>query len=304
MNLTRRQMMGAGVAGLLGVAARTANAAVVTGTPAVGGGTITAQFKSSIAAYSFRDLLPQGDKKGKMTLHDLLDMAAAWRLDAVEPTSYYFSSEEPEYLHSLKAKAFRLGLDISGTAIRNNFCLPAGEKREAEIAHVKKWIDHSVEFGAPCIRIFAGNENKDVTDEQALPWVLECTKECCDYAGTRGVFLAIENHGYLTQTAEDVLRIVDGVNHEWLGVNLDTGNFKSDPYGNLARLAPKAITAQVKVEVRTQDGSGTEPADFKRIVQILRDANYRGYVALEYEGKEDPMEAVPRILEQLREAIA
>jgi len=98
-----------------------------------------------------------------------------------------------------------------------------------------------------------------------------------------------------------VLRIVEEVKHEWLGVNLDTGNFSEDPYGSMALLVPKAITVQVKTEVRT--AAGKEEANIPRIINILREANYRGYVALEYEGKEDPMIAVPQYLAKLREAI-
>jgi len=294
-------MLGLGVAAGLGAVAGSSRAAAAPKKPENLDGAIMPQLKLSLAAYSFRELLPQGDKPGSMTLHDLLDLAAVWRLDALEPTSYYFSSEDPDYLHSLKAKAFRLGLDISGTAIRNNFCLPAGAALDREIAHVSKWVDHAVEFGAPVIRIFAGNKSKDGGREQHVQWAIDGMKRCCDYAGSRGVFLAIENHGYLTETADDVLRLVDGVDHEWFGINLDTGNFRANPYENMAKAAPKAITVQVKVEVRTP--AGKEQADFGRIVGILRDVNYRGYVALEYEAKEDPMAAVPAYLEKLRDAI-
>lgn len=277
-------------------------AAVAPRRPAAGAGEITSQLRLSLAAYSFRNLLPQGSKEGTMTLHDLLDLAAVWRLDALEPTSYYFSSEEPAYLHSLKAKAFKLGLDISGTAIRNNFCLPPGTLRDRETAHVRKWVDHAVAIGAPVIRVFAGNQNRKQAPEDEFAWVVDGIKASCDYAGSRGVFLAIENHGYLTKTADDVLRIVKAVDHEWFGVNLDTGNFESDPYESMARVTPHAINVQVKAAVRTSQGK--EEADFGRIVQILRHANYRGYLALEYEEEEDPMTAVPKYLGKLREAMA
>jgi len=303
MRPTRRQFFKAGIAVAAGAATGAGGAAVVPATLSSGEGVVAAQFALSLAAYSFRQYLPSGGKPGKMTLHDLFELAAMWRLDAIEPTSYYFSSEDKAYLHSLKAKAFRLGLDISGTAIRNNFCLPPGRARDREIAHVKKWIDHAAELDAPSIRIFAGSKPRDATREQQLAWVTECAKQCCDYAGTRGVFLGIENHGHLTETAEAVLEIVQAVDHEWFGVNLDTGNFHAQPYENIAQLAPKAITVQVKVQV-TKAGGGREPADFARIVGILRDANYRGYLALEYEAEEDPMTAVPRYLDELRQAIA
>lgn len=306
MRCSRREMLGVGIAAAAGAlvgrraagADADANAPLPAPTPAV------SQLKLSCAAYSLRDFLPRDAKPGRMTLHDFLDYAAGWRLDGVEPTSYYFSSEDKAYLHSLKARAFRLGLGISGTAVGNNFCLPPGEERDTQIALVNRWVDHSVEFGAPVIRIFAGRKHQEADDAQAFAWTIDCIKTCCDYAGSRGVFLGIENHGYLTQTGEDLLRILDAVNHEWLGVNLDSGNFIADPYGNMALVASRAVNVQVKVEQRTADGSGREPADFGRIAGILREAGYRGYVALEYEAKEDPMVAVPRYLEELRAAIS
>lgn len=304
MKLTRRDVLIGGLATAASVHSSKALGAVPRPPSAANCGPITSQLRLSCAAYSFRDYLPRGDNKGTMTLHDWLDLSASYGLDAVEPTSYYFSSEENEYLHSLKAKAFKLGLDISGTAVGNNFCLPPGDARNAEIAMVKRWVDHSVEFGAPCIRIFAGREPKDADRETTFKWACECTKECCDYAGSRGVFLAIENHGYMTESADEVIRIVEAVKHDWLGVNLDTGNFKSDPYANMEKLLPYTITAQVKIEVVSADGKGREEADFVRIAGILRKANYRGYVALEYEAKEDPMTGVPKYLDKIRKAIA
>lgn len=296
MQWTRRQLLGSGLAA---AAAWTMNGKARAGedSPVRAAGS---KIGLSLAAYSFRDYLSQGGKPGKLTLHDLCDMAAGWNLDAIEPTSYYFSSEDAAYIHSLKARAFRLGLDISGMPIRNNFCLPPGEARDAELQHVRTWVDHAVELGVPCIRIFAGQKNDP---EKDFAWMVDGMKASCDYAGSRGVFLGIENHGYLTDTAEALLRIVDAVGHEWLGVNLDTGNFRDRPYDHMAAVAHLALTVQIKIQVRTADGTGVEDADFERIAGILRNANYRGYAALEYEGEEDPMTAVPPLLETLRRTL-
>lgn len=83
----------------------------------------------------------------------------------------------------------------------------------------------------------------------------------------------------------------------------DSANLEKvpDPYAELARIAPYAITAQIKVMTRV---NGTlQPADYGRLVQILRDAAYRGYVVLEYEEAEDPLRAIPRHIGRLRELI-
>jgi len=235
-----------------------------------------------------------------MTLFDWLELAAAWGLDGVELTSYYFTSEDPKYMNDLKAKAFRLGLDVSSTAVGNSFCHASKEDRAKQVADVKRWIDHSVELGSPCLRVFAGGKPKDGDPKRDFGFVVECLKECCDYAASRGVYLALENHGYLTESADEVLAILEAVNHEWLGLNLDTGNFKASPYTNMERVMSKTLTLHAKVEVPTEDGSDREPVDYPRIMRILRNANYRGYISLEYEGKEDAKTGVPKYLTQLR----
>lgn len=306
MQPTRREVMGAGIAAAIGtvVGTRTARAAVVPQTSKFAPGKIAPKIKLSCCAYSYRQYLPTKGKPGEISLYDWLDLAASWPLDGVELTSYYFDSEEPAYLHSLKARAFKLGLGISGTAVGNTFCLPPGKERDEQIAMVKRWIDNSVQLGSPVMRVFAGGKPTMGKRDELFTWVTDCLKTCCDYAGPRGVFLAIEDHGHLTETADDVLKIIDKVNHEWLGLNLDTGNFRvKDPYAEMAKAAPRMITSHTKAQVLGPDGKNKEPADYARIIKVFREANYRGYISLEYEDKEDPKTGVPKQLKRIREAI-
>ena len=91
---------------------------------------------------------------------------------------------------------------------------------------------------------------------------------------------------------------------DYFGVNLDTGNFHTqDPYADLEKIAPYAVTVQVKTEVSPK-GKGTQEADLGRLVEMLRKVKYRGYVALEYEAKEDAKVAVPRHLATLKKLLA
>src|SRR5215831_6640623 len=114
------------------------------------------KFKFSLAAYSYRDLLlPKQGKEPQLTLRDFIDDCAKFGLEGTELTSYYFPKETtPEYLHAMRRQCFRLGLDVSGTAIGNEFGHPPGEKRDAEIAKTKQWCDYAEILGAPAIRIF------------------------------------------------------------------------------------------------------------------------------------------------------
>ena len=97
------------------------------------------------------------------------------------------------------------------------------------------------------------------------------------------------------------MEIIRAVKSPWCGVNLDTGNFHSDdPYADLAKCAPYAVNVQVKAEIKRKGAKENEPSDLGRIVKMLRDVSYQGFVALEYECKEDPYTAVPRLLKQMK----
>ncbi len=115
--------------------------------------------------------------------------------------------------------------------------------------------------------------------------------------------LALENHGGVTAKAEGLLEIVKQVESPAFGVNFDSGNFRStdDPYQELAQIAPYAVNAQVKVEIAPNGKK--EETDLPRVLKILREAGYSGWVALEYEAPEEPLQAIPEWLEKLKAII-
>src|SRR5713101_6787681 len=111
------------------------------------------RMRLSLAAYSYRQYLNLTKKpRTKMTLADFIDQAALMPLDAVELTAYYFPETTPRFLAGLKGRCTRLGLDISGTAVGNNFCTPNPSKLRAEIQSVKNWVEHASRLGAKTIR--------------------------------------------------------------------------------------------------------------------------------------------------------
>src|SRR5690606_17256061 len=117
------------------------------------------------------------------------------------------------------------GLDVSGTAVGNDFGLPEGLGREQAIAQVKQWTEYAEMMGAPVIRIFAGHVPRGDDPVAAKRRMIEAMEECCDYAGRFGIHLALENHGGPTSTAEGMLEFIRAVKSPWFGVNMDTGNF-------------------------------------------------------------------------------
>ncbi len=262
--------------------------------------------KLSLAGYSFNKMMAKrGGRediaKAEMSLEKFIDYCAAQGLGATELTGYYFPKDiTSEYLLSLRAQTHRLGISISGTAIGNDFCLPEGDARQKQLAECREWIDYAAIMGAPAIRIFAGKVPKGDTEDAAIERCAAGINECLKYAATKGVFLALENHGGITATPEQMMKIISLVDSSpWFGLNFDSGNFQTeDPYADLAKIAPYAVNAQIKAAIAP--GGKKQPADFERIVKILKDAGYRGFVALEYEEAESPFEAIPMLLAQLR----
>jgi len=232
-----------------------AGAATVLGAPFQRAG--KPKLRLSLAAYSFRSFFKHQKTSVRkvaerpMDLFKFIDFCADHGCEGTELTSYFFRHEiTPKYLTDLRKHAFLRGVDISGTAVGNNFSLPKGAQRDAQIAYVKKWIDHAALLGAPHIRVFAGREAKGVDRKQADQWAIDCLRECCDYAGKRGIFLGIENHDSIG-SAKTLIEFVEAVDHPWFAVNLDSGNFRTaDPYADFAAAASYAVNVQLKVELR------------------------------------------------------
>ncbi len=290
----RRQFLRTALAAGTGAALAAAPAAAIEPIQRTG----KSHLRLSIAGYSYRKYLDL--KKKEMTYDEFIDLAAEMGTDAVELTQYYFPETTPAYLASLKGRATREGLDVSGTAIRSIFTRTDPAQLKAEIDTVKAWVEHTSRLGGKTIRIFAGDLEKGDTEEKARARCVAAIQECCDHAGKYGIYLALENHGGIVGTIDGMLDLVKAVKHDWFGVNFDTGNFRSaDPYADLVKLAPYAVVCQIKTEI-TRAGRKAEPADLKRLTDILRDANFRGYIALEYEAPEDPKTGVPKAIDALK----
>ncbi len=267
-----------------------------------------------LAAYSFGKYFKfMRDKEQKpqpgheaWSVFDFVDWCADHNIPGAEVTSYYFPPDVDEkFLLALRHRAFIRGVQLTGTAIGNSWAFPKGEKLDENIALTKKWIDYSALMNAPHIRVFAGAPPKDVNFDEAMANCIAAYQECLDYAATKGIFLGVENHGGLVAEPANLLKIVQSVKSDWAGINFDSGNFHTeDPYADLERIAPYAVNVQLKMEIKKAGATKSEPSDVKRVIEILRAANYQGWFTLEYEMAEDPFQRVPEIIEMLRPMLA
>ncbi len=262
------------------------------------------QLRLSLAAYSMRKYLDDSKGNRSMDLFEFVDFCYQLGLPGTELTSYYFPKDvNDDYILRLKRHCHVRGITPSGGAIRNDFCQKDAAKVEADIEHTRQWTDRYALLGAPAIRIFAGTQPKDDSWEATIDRCVAACQKACAHAEKKGVWMALENHGGVTTKAEGMLEIVRRVNSPFFGVNFDCGNFRSsDPYAELEAIAPYAVNAQLKVDL-SRDGK-REDTDLERVLKILRDVGYSGWVALEYEASEEPKEAIPRWIEKLQKMIS
>ncbi|HNY15281.1 MAG TPA: sugar phosphate isomerase/epimerase family protein [Bacteroidales bacterium] len=257
-------------------------------------------FKISLNAYSFDKPL----KAGTMTLENLLDFCAKSGFDGVDITGYYFPGypgvPHDNIIFNIKRKAFRLGVELGCTGVRNDFTWPDREKRTAEKKLVKEWVIVAQKLGAPGVRIFSGNLSKDDTpwDEKAK-WIADDIRECADFAGNHGVMLALQNHNDFLKTAEQTEKLLKLINHEWVGLMLDIGSYHTpDPYSDIADNAKYAVTWQMKEKIFVSDSQ--VDTDYFKIIDIVRKSGYRGYLPLETLGDGDPYAKVAALLKRVK----
>jgi sugar phosphate isomerase/epimerase len=261
------------------------------------------KLKISLNAYSFN--IPLRD--GSMSIDDMLEFCAGTAIEAVDITGYYFPGYPAvptnEYICHIKRKAFRLGLDISGTGVRTDFTEPDKNKRKADIQLVKNWIECAAKLGAPVIRIFAGTQMPaGYSWDQVAAWIMEDVNACVEYGQQYGVMVGIQNHNDFIKTAEHVQKIRSMNNSDWFGIILDTGSYKTgDPYQQIAATAKYAINWQLKENVFINGVE--EPANLDKIISAIKASGYRGYLPIETLGAGDPKIKVPAFVEKVRKAL-
>ena len=179
-----------------------------------------------------------------------------------------------------------------------DLCRKDARDQEREAAWLTYWVDVADRLGASFIRIFGGNVPNGASESEAAGWVADILRRTADYAGGKGVILGLENHGGITLRAERILSILDAVDHPFVRMNLDTGNFRSEHYEQIKMCVPYAANSQFKVNMSDENRKRWE-SDWDRIVKTFAEGGYRGYMALEYEAEEDPFTAVPRHLGRL-----
>lgn len=256
-----------------------------------------ARLKPAICAYSYRKEL--ADKS--LSYSDLVRIAVDNDIDGLDLTVYWFPNTDDAFLMPLRRLAYINGVEIYSISVRTNLCQPEAAKRQEQVLEIMKWVDVASKLGAGHIRIFGGNVPKGYTEDQAAAWCVEVLTRASDYAAKHGVILGLENHGGITDYAERIVEIVTKVNSDYVGINLDTGNFKERPIPQIEMCMPYAVAAQYKTKMAAENSKERVKSDWDKLTGMFAASGYKGYLALEYEDSEPTATAMPRLLGELRQ---
>ena len=272
--------------------------------------------KLGVSTYSYWHF-----KSERVPIEHVIEEAAKLELDGIEILHQQMASEDTPYLQKLKRHAFIHGLDLYALSIHQGFVSPEENTRQKNINHTIHCLRIAHELGIPSIRLNSGRwgtvgsfdelmkvEGQEPplpnhTEDEAFDWVISSIEKCLPDAEKYGVILGLENHWGLTCTPEGVNRIVNAIDSDWLKVTMDCGNFLTDPYEKLEQIASDAVL----VHAKTYYGEGewyTLDLDYARIVEILRSVEFKGYISIEFEGKEDAHTGVPQSVDMLRNSIS
>jgi len=258
------------------------------------------RFKISLNAYSFNNLL----SKQQISIEELIDFCAKEGFEAIDITGYYFSGypavPSDEEIFKIKKKLHQSGISLSGTGIRTDFTNPDSKERQKEIVLTKAWIDVAAKLGAPVLRVFSGKTQPTGYEWNTVAdWIIKDFAECVEYAKNRGVIIGLQNHNDFIKTASQSLYFLERLDRNWFGLVLDIGSFNAgDPYPEIERVIPYAVNWQLK-ELVLENGKQV-PVDLKKLSEIIKKSNYRGFLPIETLRPENPFEIVPPFFKKVQ----
>ena len=308
--MNRRHFLGATVAAgaAVGLGLRPAWADEPTGKPAAGK---IGDFKISLAEWSLHKRLFADRAKMSENNLDFPKMAREeFGIEAVEFVNQFFKDKahDSAYLKDLKKRADDQGVTCVLIMIDGEGDLSADKaKRTKAVEGHKKWVDAAAALGCHAIRVNTGsNYNKD-----DVATVADGCGRLVEYGIANKIKIICENHGGPSSNPDALLALMKAVNKPEFGTLPDFGNFPKkkqggyeiDIYEAIARMMPYARGVSAKSYDFGPDGRETM-LDYARILKIVTDSGYHGFVGIEYEGSRlsepDGIRATKTLLESLR----
>ena len=258
-------------------------------------------FEISLAQWSLHRSLYSGEL-------DHLDFAKISKenfgIDAIEYVNSFFfeKAEDKSYLKEMKNRADDYGVKSLLIMCDNEGSLgdPDNQKRQKAVENHYKWHEAAKYLGCHSIRVNAylteslhglevGDYTKTGSYENQISLAADGLRKLTEYGADLGVNTIVENHGGLSSDGAWLASVMKAVDHPMCGTLPDFGNFRIegdrwyDRYKGVKELMPFAKAVSAKSHDFDSNGNETQ-TDFFRMMDIVIDAGYSGYVGIEYEG--------------------
>jgi len=264
-------------------------------------------FEISLAEWSFHRRL-FGQQEPKLDHLDFARVARSYGIEAVEYCNPFFmdKAEDRSYLAEMKKRAEDQGVKSLLIMCDNEGYLgdPDETKRKQAVKNHYKWVEAAQFLGCHSIRVNAHSEG---TYEEQIKLAVDGLHSLSEFASNYGLNVIVENHGGLSSNGKWLAEVMKQVNLPNCGTLPDFGNFHDyDRYQGVTDLMPFAKDVSAKSYDFDEEGNETH-TDYYRMMQIVVDAGYSGYVGIEYEGEklneEEGVLATKNLLIKVQEKI-
>jgi L-ribulose-5-phosphate 3-epimerase len=269
-------------------------------------------FKISLAEWSLhRWLYSKPSQMAERNLDFPKIAREEYGIEGVEFVNQFFKTKahDSEYLKDLKKRASDVGVTCVLIMIDDEGDLSARDqkRRDEAVEKHKQWVDAAAALGCHAIRVNTGSHYSP-TD---VGGVAEACGKLTEYGETHKIEIICENHGGPSSNPDALLALMKAVNRPTFGTLPDFGNFPLDRqrnytidvYDAIARMMPYAKGVSAKSYDFESSGKETK-LDYARIMKIVTDAGYHGFVGIEYEGgrlsEPDGIRATKKLLESLQ----
>ncbi|MCL6443684.1 MAG: sugar phosphate isomerase/epimerase [Alicyclobacillus sp.] len=256
--------------------------------------------KIACSSQSFERLIADGS----MTLAELFRFCAdcPW-IEGVELEDKHLPHPgDMAGLEMVRALSEQYQLPVVNVAFFNDFGHDSPDALEAELHRVEEWVRVAQAIQSPRFRLFTGWPQSGDKDRQ---WneMVDVFRKASETVVTAGLMAVVENHnhGGFLSSSEDVLRLFQDVSPVMVKLLLDTGNF-TDGLEGIRRTAH--LAAHVHAKTTHVDENGVDVAvDYELVVSVLKQAGYKNWLSIEYEGDQDPLNIVPKFAQYLHRLV-
>ncbi|MCG8451143.1 MAG: sugar phosphate isomerase/epimerase [Pirellulales bacterium] len=268
-------------------------------------------FKISLAQWSLHVML----RKGELTNLDFPGFTKSeFDIDAVEYVNSFFKdkAKDHQYLKELKQRTGDLG--ITNLLImcdgEGQLGAPEQTKRSRAVENHYKWVEAAKFLGCHSIRVNAASRGS-FQEQQLL--VADGLRRLAKFGAQHDINVIVENHGGFSSHGGWLASVIKAVDMPNCGTLPDFGNFKIgknenglpkwyDRYQGVTELMPYAKAVSAKTYEFDEQGSETK-TDYRKMMRIVLDAGYRGYVGIEWEGKQPSEVEGIKLTKQLLERV-